>query len=232
MPRPRSTPRPSGRRRAPLSTERVLAAALKLADRDGVDGLSMRKLSSSLGYEVMSLYNHVTSKDDVLAGILQLVVAEIEPPPPGPWKPAVRATAVSAHQVLLRHPWAVSLWSSRGAGRAGMGYAEALLRTLCEGGLPASVAYHGYHAVLMHFLGFTQQQISFDLDDTSIAEMADEFLAQLPDDEFPYLAEHVRQHVHGPAQPTIHGDYEFVLDLILDGLERAAATERRRVKRR
>src|SRR5436190_13378798 len=97
-------------RRKPLSRERILAAALELADEAGIEALSMRKLGQSLGFEAMSLYNHVANKDDVLNGILELVLAETElPPPEGDWAEAIRSSAISVHEALLRHTWACNL---------------------------------------------------------------------------------------------------------------------------
>ena len=98
--------------RVPLSRERILQAAVDLADADGIDGLSMRKLAHSLGFEVMSLYNHVANKDDLLAGMVDLVAGQIDRPAEGaPWKQAVRSLSLSAHDVLLTHRWAVPRWS-------------------------------------------------------------------------------------------------------------------------
>ena len=96
-------------RRKPLSRERILAAALELVDEQGIDALSMRKLGQSVGYEAMSLYNHVTNKDDLLDGMLDLVLAEMEPPAQDGGLPAIRAAALSAHEALQRHPWAAGL---------------------------------------------------------------------------------------------------------------------------
>jgi AcrR family transcriptional regulator len=208
-------------KRTPLSTERILRAALVIADRDGVDALSMRKLAASMGYEVMSLYNHVASKEEVLDGLVEIVVDEIVPPPPGPWKPALRATVISAHQALLRHRWAVAAWATTSTGPKRLAFQEALLRTMRDGTLPAPIAYHGYHAVLMHILGFTLQEVSFDLDDESLREMAAASLQRLDADAFPHMTEHIRQHLD-VEHSSLGDDYEFVLDLILDGLERAA----------
>src|SRR5947209_13638273 len=96
--------------RIPLSRERILEAALGLADEGGIESVTMRKLGQALGFEAMSLYNHVTNKDDVLDGILDLVLAETEPPSPaGDWDAAVRRSAISVHQALRRHPWACPL---------------------------------------------------------------------------------------------------------------------------
>ncbi len=99
-------------RRKPLSRERILDTALALVDEEGIEALSMRKLGQALGYEAMSLYNHVANKDDLLDGILDLVLAEMEPPEPDGGLPAIRASALSAHAALKRHPWAATMLMS------------------------------------------------------------------------------------------------------------------------
>src|SRR5919106_1275497 len=127
-------------RRKPLSRERILAAALEVADEQGIEALSMRKLGQSLGYEAMSLYNHVANKDDLLDGILDLVLLEMEPPPPDGGLPAIRAEA------LKRHPWAATMLMSPGRIRpARLAYMEALLASLRGAGLSAETTYHAYH---------------------------------------------------------------------------------------
>src|SRR5881394_3734870 len=118
-------------KRKPLTRERVLEAALALADEQGIDALSMRKLGQSLGYEAMSLYNHVANKDDLLDGILDLVLAEMEPPDAEGGLPAIRSAALSAHEALKRHPWAATMLMSPGRLRpARIAYMEALLACL------------------------------------------------------------------------------------------------------
>ncbi len=203
--------------RTPLSTERILRAAVDLADTQGLDGLSMRKVATELGFEVMSLYNHVANKDEMLAGMVDTVAAEIEHPAGPDWQPAMRASAVSAHDVLLAHPWTGGLWSSVWPGPARIEFMESILRTLREAGFSPTVAYHGYHAITMHIVGFTIQQLGYGImADAASDERVDRFLSGLQPDRFPHLTEHVQQHVDGSES----GDFEFVLDLILDGLER------------
>jgi hypothetical protein len=167
----------------------------------------------------MSLYNHVASKDEILDGVIDLVAGEIEPPPAGgDWKAAMRHSVTSAHEVLLRHPWAAGLWWTRRVGPARLAYMESLLRGLRQAGFPPDIAYHGYHAVLMHILGFTVQELELAFDGESLQDLAAEFLRQMPADDFPFVAEHVRQHV----DHSVDADgFSYVLDLILDGLERA-----------
>jgi AcrR family transcriptional regulator len=210
-----------GDTRRPLTTERVLRAAIELADRDGVDALSMRKVARELGFEVMSLYNHVASKDAMLDAMLDLVTAEIERLPiagDGDWRMSIRTAVMSARDVMLRHPWALTAWPLRTPGPARLAFIESLLRGLRQAGFPAELAYHAYHAVLMHILGFTMQEVNFSADVDDLAGAATAYLRQLPVEQFPYFAEHVEQHVHPDERGS---DFQFVLDLILDGLERA-----------
>lgn len=205
--------------RAPLTTERVLRAAVAFADEHGLESLSMRKLARELGFEVMSLYNHVANKDEMLDGMVDLVVEEMElPTASADWKASMRASAISGHQVLLRHPWASALWSTRMPGPARVRFMERLLAALDEAGFDPELTYHAYHALTMHIVGFTGHQLSYAFETQGeLEDLARQFLGANPADEFPHLHEHVRQHFE-----EAHDDeFEFVLDLILDGLERS-----------
>lgn len=206
--------------RAPLSKERVLRAAVELADAGGLDALSMRRLAKELGVEAMSLYNHVASKDEILAGMIELVVGEIElPSGETDWKAAVRRSAISNRDALRRHPWASGLMMSRqGGGPAQLRRVDWLLRTLREAGLSKELVYHALHILDAYVLGATVQHESFPYRGEELAALATAFLEQLPADEYPDLVEHVRQHLDPP--PGAEGGFELGLDLILDGLER------------
>src|SRR2546423_5937392 len=133
--------------RLPLSRDRILHAALELADEHGIESLTMRKLGQALGFEAMSLYNHVANKDDVLDGLLDLVLAESEPPSPaGDWATAVRASAISIHEALRRHPWSCTLLMSPGRIRpARLRYMDLLLGRLREAGFSAEATHSAYH---------------------------------------------------------------------------------------
>jgi AcrR family transcriptional regulator len=206
--------------RRPLTRERVLEAAIRLADEAGIESLSMRKLGQELGVEAMSLYNHVQNKDEVLDGIVEAVVREVElPSDEKDWKAALRRHAISSHDALMRHSWAAGLWWRRAEGRDRMRGAEFMLSTLREAGFSEGLTYHGYHVLVGHILGFTLQAQSFPIESREeLQKLAAEFLQDFPADEFPYLAEHIRQHVD-PGESD-EGAFEFGLDLILDGLER------------
>ena len=196
----------SEERRAPLSRERVLRAAVALADE--------------LGVKAMSLYNHVANKDELLDGIVEAVAGEIAGPEgAADWKAAIRNSTISAHETLLRHPWAGTLWMQQKPGPARLRYFDSLLGTLRAAGFSKDLTYHGYHILQSHFLGFTQQVLNYRaLATQDVSEMATSFLQGLAVDTFPHFAEHVRQHI----EPR-HDDenaFELGLNLILDGLER------------
>lgn len=206
--------------RIPLSRKRVLDAALDLADAEGVDALSMRKLATSLGFEVMSLYNHVASKDDLILGMVDLVAAEMQRrEPEGHWKQAVRDMAISAHDVLLEHRWAAALWSETMPGPHRIDLMEDLLATFRHGGFSPRLAHFGFHAITMHIVGYTLQQLSYSVAAEDLGDLATEFVDSLDSNRYPYLIEHVDYHVHDDEG----GDFAFILDLILDGLERSSA---------
>ena len=199
----------------------MLRAAVALADQSGIDSLSMRRLGQELGVEAMSLYNHVANKDDLLNGITDLVLSEIELPAEGSWQEALRRHAISAHDVLVSHPWACRLaLSPDRTSMVSVQRAEWMLRQLREGGFSPEVTYHAYHALDSHILGFTLWQLGHGIADAEqLREMAAEFFRRFGPDEYPYLREHAEQHFAGFGSDG-KGAYELVLDLILDGLAR------------
>jgi AcrR family transcriptional regulator len=207
-------------RRKPLSRDRILAAALELVDEQGIDALSMRKLGQVLGYEAMSLYNHVANKEDLLAGILDLVLAEMQPPDPAGGFPAIRDGALSAHEALKRHPWAASmLMSPSGIRPARINYMEALLASLRGAGLSPETTYHAYHALDAHIIGFSLWASTHGKMPEGIDDARAWFEEMIPVATFPYLHEHGLQHLEeGPLHDV--SAFEFTLDLLLDGLER------------
>ena len=207
-------------RRRPLSRERVLRAAIALADEHGIDALTMRRLAKELSVEAMSLYNHVANKDEIIDGMVEFTVGEIDlASDAADWKAALRRTAISTRDVLVRHGWASGLWMSRQSdGRARLRHGDFILRNLREAGLPQAVVYHAFHVLEAYVLGYTRLQLSFPYKGEELAGMATTFLQQLPADEYPDLVEHIMQHL----EPR-HGEesgFELGLDLILDGLER------------
>ena len=211
----------SARPRSPLSRDRVLRAALALADTSGIESLTMRKLGHELQVEAMSLYNHVANKDDILDGIVDLVFGEIALPSEGAaWKPAMRKRAISAHKALLRHPWAPSLMQSRSKpGAATLRHHDSVLRSLRTAGFTLVMAAHGFSVIDGYVYGFALQQINIPLQSREqVAEVGEGILRQLGG-EYPHLAEMITQHAMKPGYDYAK-EFEFGLDLILDGLER------------
>ena len=189
-----------------------------MADELGVDALSMRTLGQRLGVEAMSLYNHVANKDDVLDAILDRAVAEIDPPAAtGEWRAAIRASALSANEVLTRHPWACGMWLQRSPGPARARYMEGLLACLERSRLPHDIAHHAYHVIDTYVVGYTAQQHTFVMGADQLAAAAETFVAQLTPGEFPNVIAHIEAHMEGE---TTGSAFEFGLDLILDGLHR------------
>jgi AcrR family transcriptional regulator len=215
--------RPAIRSRTPLSRERVLKTALALADASGIESLTMRKLGEAVGVEAMSLYNHVPSKGDLLDGLIDLVFSEIELPSGADgWKTAMRQRAISARTVLSRHRWAIGLMESRTSpGPATLRHHDAVIGCLRQAGFPVALAAHAYSALDSYIYGFALQEASLPFDTSEqTSELAQAMVAQFPTDEYPHLAEFTFSHVLQPGY-DYGSEYEFGLDLILDGLERA-----------
>jgi AcrR family transcriptional regulator len=208
-------------RRAPLTRDRILRTALELADEDGLETLSMRRLGHALGVEAMSLYNHVANKDDVIDGILDLVLAESEPATPdGDWHAAVRRSAVSVFAALRRHPWAAALVLSPAHLRPGrLRHMDALLARLREAGFSAETTYHACHVIDAHTFGFSIWHAShaYNAEEATALYGSTDWAVAL--DDLPDLRAHVEQHsAEGPHREA--SAFEIGLDLILDGLER------------
>jgi AcrR family transcriptional regulator len=205
-------------RRLPLSRERVLRAAIALADQSGIESLTMRKLGQELGVEAMSLYNHVANKDDILDGIVDLVLGDIEVPPTGTeWKTAMRQRAISAHEVLLAHPWAaLQIMSHFNIGPGMTRYLDATLGRLREGGFSIEGALDAWHTLDSHIYGFTLQELSLPFEADEAPQVSADVLGQLSPDKYPHVVE-IITHVMTSGRVE---DFEFGLDLILDGLER------------
>ena len=214
---------PRAKPRVRLNRDRVLGAAIALCDAAGIESLTMRKLAERLGVEAMSLYNHVANKDDLLDGMVDAVFSEIDlPSDAAEWKSAMRERAISAREVLSRHPWATALMDSRtAAGPATLRHHDTVIGTLRAGGFSIALAAHAFSALDSYTYGFALQEKSLPFDTVEeTAEMARMFLAQLPADEYPYLAELTIEHVLKPGYDYAK-EFEFGLDLILDGLEQA-----------
>ena len=210
------------KKRLPLTRERVVAAGIAIADESGVDSLTMRRLGSALGVEAMSLYNHVADKDDLIAAMLDTVVGEYQlPSPEGDWKRSLRDAAISANQVLVRHPWAPGLLLTFGAmpGENWRRWSEGLLATLRRAGFSPEMTHHAYHALEGHIDGHSLRQVNFTLGPEELRDAADKFMSGFDHYAHPYLVEHIRGHLEGGFKAK--SGFEFGLDLILDGLDRS-----------
>jgi AcrR family transcriptional regulator len=212
---------PNSRPRAPLSRERVLRAAVVLADTSGIDSLTMRNLGQALHVEAMSLYHHVANKDDILDGIVDLVFSEVVlPSQQADWKAAMRLRAISAHEALLRHPWAISLMQSRTKpGPATMRHHDSVLGSLRNAGFTLIMAAHAFSVIDGYIYGFALQQTNLPLNTSEqVTQVGEQILRQLAG-EYPHLAEMIIEHAMKPGYDYA-AEFEFGLDLILDGLER------------
>jgi len=209
--------------RAPLSRERVLRAAIELADETGIDGLSMRKLAQKLGVEAMSLYHYFARKDDLLHGMLDTVFSEMELPGSGPeWRSDMRRCAISAKDVLLRHAWAAQLLGSPPTpSPARLIWMNAVLGRLRDAGFSPNMTHHAYHALDSHIEGFVLWVLPYLQVEREQPELAQQFLENFPHADLPHLAEHIKEHVED--RPGDTSEFEFGLELILDGLERLRA---------
>ena len=213
----------TAQRREPLTKERVLRAAVDLADRGGIEALSMRKLGQELGVDAMALYRHVRSKDDILDGAVDAVVAEIELPRPGAdWKSALRQQVMAAREVMLRHPWAPRVLEERGtAGPAVLAYIDSVLAILSAGGFAIDMAHHALHVLGSRILGFNQDLFE-DSADAGPVDAATAAQAAAMFERFPHVSELALAATHDGVLGACDDEFEFQfgLDLILDGLDR------------
>ncbi|MFJ5999877.1 TetR/AcrR family transcriptional regulator [Streptomyces sp. NPDC092370] len=211
--------------REPLTRQRVLRAAVELADSGGLETLSMRKLGEAVGVEAMSLYNHVANKEDLTDGMVDLVFGEIELPTPGDgWRQAMRQRAISMRLVLSRHRWAIGLMESRSTpGPATLRHHDAVLGCLRESGFSLALTAHAVSVLDSYIYGFALQEkaLPFDSPQES-AELADSIMSGFGDGEYPHLTEMATAHVMRPGY-AFGDEFEFGLDLILDGLQQVSS---------
>jgi AcrR family transcriptional regulator len=215
-----------------LTRDRIVRTGIAIADDCGIEALSMRRLARELGVEAMSLYNHVKNKGDLVDAMVDHVVSEIERPTEPDWEAAVRRCAISAYDAFLRHPWACGLVMAPSGLRLDdnprLRYLEWLLGRLADAGFSPELIYRGYHALDSHILGFTMWQLGHSVagDDILGGLSPEAFIAELVPRlygaGYPNLAEHAEQHVSAPWRETLR-EFEFGLDLILDGLKKALA---------
>jgi AcrR family transcriptional regulator len=212
--------------RVPLSKERVLRAAVLLADEGGVASLTMRKLAETLGVEAMSLYYYVADKDEILDGMVDLVFGEIDlPSREADWKAAMRQRAISARDALTRHPWAIGVMESRAnPGPATLRHHDAVIGNLRQAGFSIALAAHAFSVIDSYIYGFALQTLNLPFDTSEeLEKLAEAMLREMPADEYPYLTEMIVDHALQPGY-SYANEFEFGLDLVLDGLERARGT--------
>jgi AcrR family transcriptional regulator len=214
--------------REPLSRERILGTAVALADQGGVESLTMRKIALELGVVPMALYKHVANKDELLDGMVDVVVGEIDPPVVGTdWKTTIRERVLSARRALLRHPWASQVIESRtDPTPTVIEYMDSMIGIFRAGGFSIDLTHHTMHAMGSRLLGFSQELF----DDTpgdgpQVQAIALEWMA----DRYPHITEMVAAINHDDASVVGQGcddqfEFEFALDLMLDGLERLRTT--------
>jgi AcrR family transcriptional regulator len=221
--------------RLPLTRERVLRAAVELADTRGIASLTMRNLGQELGVEAMSLYNHVSNKDDVLDGVVDVIIGEVlaavdeigPPSTPAEWKEVARRRILAAREVLLRHRWAPGVFESRsGMPPSGLRYFDSLLGLMREAGFSLDLAHHALHALGSRALGFTRE-LFMPGDEDAEPDMTPLMMQRMAA-QFPHLTELMRVVYHDPGSTLGSGcddqfEFEFGLDLILEGLERLRA---------
>ena len=215
--------------RAPLSRERVIVEAVALADENGIGTLTMRRLADRLHVEPMSLYHHVANKDKILDGMVDVVFGEIElPSTHAEWKRAMRDRAASARDALRRHPWAIGLMESRATpGPATLRHHDAVIGCLRDAGFAIELTAHAFSAIDSYLYGFAMQELNLPFTTPQeTAEMAVTFLEQFPAQEYPHLAELTTEHVMQPGY-DYGNEFQYGLDLILDGLERARTPPRK-----
>jgi AcrR family transcriptional regulator len=211
--------------RTPLNRERVLEAAIALADGEGIRRLSMRRLAAELGVEAMSLYHYFASKDELLQAMLEAVFAEMEPALDGhDWQADMRRCALSARDTLLRHEWACEmLGQPLSPSQAQLEWMESILGRLRRAGFSPNLTHHAYHALDSHIVGFVLWALPYVRIAREQPDFAEKFMATFQPAGTPYLAEHIEQHRDDLAGDT--SEFEFGLELILEGLERRRLTE-------
>ncbi len=214
----------NGDRRTTLTRARVVDAAIELADREGIDAVSMRRLGQELGVEAMSLYTHVKGKDDLLAAMADGVVAQVPVERVAEdWRTALRAMILGARAGMLRHPWAARvIEASEQPGPATIGYMDAVAAVLLEGGFSADLAHHALHVLGSRVLGFSQDLFDdkAEVDPEMAAAYARELAKTFPSVGAIALA---ASHAGGLGGCDDDLEFRFALDLILDGLERLRA---------
>ena len=210
--------------RVPLSRQRALLAAIAIADTEGIDALTMRRLAQDLGVEAMSLYHHVANKHDILDGMVDMVFGEIELPSDGTdWKMAMRQRATSVRAALTRHPWAIGIMESRTSpGPATLRHHDTVIGCCLTAGFSIEMAAHAFSLIDSYIYGFVLQEVNLPFDETDdLAELVGSMMPDLASDSYPYLTELTTEYILRPGY-NYGNEFDYGLDLILDGLEAAA----------
>ena len=206
--------------RTRLSRSIVLEAAIALADEDGFEGLSMRRLAQELGVVPMALYKHVANKDELLDGMVDIVFGEIESPPiDDDWRSAMRRRAISVREAMTRHSWAIGLMETRSPGPANLRNHNAVMGCLREAGFSFETAIHAYSVQDAYIYGFAQQEKTLGFRAPGDAGEAAQRRAKSigSPDQYPYLAEIAARLPESGFDNAV--EFTWGLDLILDGLE-------------
>jgi AcrR family transcriptional regulator len=222
---PTTTPNPP-RERIPLNRERVLDCALSLADESGIAALTIRSLATSMGTKPMSLYHYVANKDEILDGIVDMVFNEIEPPSPaGEWRDQMHRRAHAVRHALKRHPWAVGLLETRTSpGAATLRHHEATLATLRAAGFSVQMTAHAYALLDSYIYGAALQEAALPFHGPdAAAEVTTSIVKLFSDGQYPRLVEIATEHVLKPGY-DFGDEFDFGLNLILDGLARSIQT--------
>ena len=214
------------RSRRRLSRERVVRAAIEQADAGGLEALSMRTLAEKLEVAPMALYRHVADKDDLIGAMVDAVFAEIGVPAAGgDWKTAIRRWAVSVRETLSRHRWAIGLMESRRSpGPANLRHHDAVIGRLRAAGFSLAMTAHALSLLNSYIYGFALTAMNLPFETTAeVAEVAQHLLQRVPVNEYPNLVEFITEHAMKPGYDH-EGQFEYGLDVILDGLERVRDT--------
>ena len=210
--------------RVPVTRERAVVSAIALADSDGLPALTMRKLAEALGIEAMSLYHHVANKEELLDGMIDSVFSEIELPPRDvDWKAGMHRRSNSVRAVLLRHPWAIGVMESRvSPGPWILRHHDAVLGCLRNGGFSVPMSAHAFALIDSYVYGFVLQEVNLPFTDgDTIGELVEEIMPQMSIEGYPHLIELTVEHILKPGY-RFGDEFAFGLNLILDGLGRAA----------
>jgi AcrR family transcriptional regulator len=215
-------------RRAPVSRQRALAAAIALADTEGINSLTMRRLARALDVEAMSLYHHFANKNDILDGMVDTVFGEIDlAADTSTWKTAMRRRAASVRAALIRHPWAISIMESRTSpGPATLRHHDAVIGCCRAAGFSIEMAAHAFSVIDSYIYGFVLQEVNLPFSDTDdLEEVVEAIMPQLSPTDYPHLTELTMEYVLQPGY-SYGNEFEFGLGLILDGLEAAVTVSR------